>query len=56
MTKRLECFIEGCDATIEADTEDEVMERAAAHAAEAHPDLELDDDTVGAIRDAIVDV
>ena len=48
--------MEGCDATIEGDTEDEVLDRAAAHAAEAHPDLELDDETVGAIRDAIQDV
>ena len=56
MSKRLECFIEGCDATIEADTEDAVMDQAAAHAAEVHPDLELDEETVGAIRDAIQDV
>jgi predicted small metal-binding protein len=56
LSKRLECFIEGCDATIEADTEAAVMAQAEAHAAEVHPDLDLDEETVSAIRERIQDV
>jgi predicted small metal-binding protein len=56
MTKRLECFIEGCTAAIEADTEDVIMEQAASHAADAHPELELDEATLDSIRGAIQDV
>ena len=56
MTKRLDCIIEGCHATIEAETEDEIMEQAGAHASEAHPDVELDDETVSSIRAEIRDV
>ena len=55
MSKRLECVVEGCEATVEAETEDEVMERVQAHAADAHPDLELDEATVATIRGAIED-
>ncbi len=56
MTKRLECFIEGCEATIEAESESAVMAQAEAHAADAHPDLTLDEETVEAIRAQIRDV
>lgn len=56
MTKRLECVIEGCHATIEAESEDAVMAQVGAHAAGAHPDLELDDETVETIRSNIRDV
>jgi predicted small metal-binding protein len=56
MTKRLECVIDGCHATIEAETEEEVMTRAQEHAGEAHPDLELDPETVETIQGAIQDV
>jgi predicted small metal-binding protein len=56
MPKRLECFIEGCDATIEADSEAEVMAQVEAHAGDAHPDLELDEETVNAIQEQIRDV
>ncbi|MFT4923347.1 MAG: putative small metal-binding protein [Haloarculaceae archaeon] len=56
MTKRLECVIEGCDAAIEAETEEEVLAHAEEHAGEEHPDLELDDDTVETIQSAIQDV
>ena len=55
MTKRLECVIEGCHATIEAETEEEVMAQAQEHAGEAHPELELDPETVATIRGAIQD-
>jgi len=46
MAERLNRVIYGCEASIDADTEAEMVERAEAHAAEAHPDLELDDETV----------
>ena len=53
MTHRLSCPMEGCHATIEADSADEVMAAAEAHAADAHPDLVLDEATVSSLRDAI---
>jgi predicted small metal-binding protein len=56
MTKKLDCVIEGCHATIEAETEDEIMAQAQEHAGEAHPDLELDAETVASIRSQIQDV
>jgi predicted small metal-binding protein len=55
MTKTLDCPMDGCTAHIEAETEDEVMERAAEHAASAHPDVDLDDETVESIRSQIQD-
>lgn len=56
MPKHLDCVIEGCHASIEAETADEVMAQAQEHAASAHPDLELDDETVASIRSRIRDV
>lgn len=54
--KRLECIADGCDAVIEAETEDEVMEQAAEHASSDHPDLELDDATTKKIRENILTI
>lgn len=56
MAKRLDCFMEGCTATIEAETVAEVMSQVETHVADAHPDLELDDETVQTVRDHIQDV
>ncbi len=56
MTKRLECVVEGCDAVIEAETEDEVMDQASAHAEDAHPEMDLDEAAVASIRESIQDV
>lgn len=56
MTKRLNCIVEGCHATIEGESEEEVMGKATEHAQEEHPDVELDDETVGNIRSNIEDV
>lgn len=53
MGKELECVLEGCHATIEAETEEEIMSRATDHAAAAHPELELDDETVETLRSNI---
>lgn len=53
MTYQLDCVIDGCNASINEDSEEEVLETAEEHAAEAHPDLELDDETVEVIRENI---
>lgn len=53
MSKRLDCPLEGCHASIEGETEDEIMAQAEEHAASAHPDLELDAETVETIRSSI---
>lgn len=49
-------MIEGCHATIEGENEEAVMARAGAHAGEAHPELDLDEETTETIRSAIQDV
>jgi predicted small metal-binding protein len=54
--QRLECPIDGCSATIEAETEEAVMDQAEEHASSSHPDLELDDETVETIRSSIIQV
>lgn len=53
MTKRLDCPMDGCHASIEADSEEEIMNRAAEHAERAHPDLELDEETIADIKSKI---
>ncbi|AUV80507.1 hypothetical protein C2R22_01580 [Salinigranum rubrum] len=55
MSKRLDCPMEGCHASIEGETEEEIMAQAEAHAASAHPDLTLDEETAASIRSKIVD-
>lgn len=56
MSKRLSCPLDGCHATIEAETEEEVMDEAANHAGSAHPELDLDDAMVADLRAQIQDV
>ena len=56
MSKRLECVVEGCDATIEGESEDEVMEQAQSHAQREHPDLTLDEETIEMVRSNVRDV
>jgi predicted small metal-binding protein len=51
--QRLDCPIDGCHATIEAETVEDVMTRVRDHAESKHPDLELDDETVASIRSKI---
>ncbi|WP_254829856.1 DUF1059 domain-containing protein [Haloglomus salinum] len=53
MSKRLDCVIDGCQATVEAETEEELLEHVQAHAAEEHPDLELDEETVAVVKENI---
>ena len=56
MTKRLDCVVDGCDATIEGESEDEVMAQAQEHAQSEHPDMDIDDETADNIRSNIRDV
>lgn len=56
MTHELDCVIDGCEASISEDSEEAVLDRAEEHAAEAHPELELDDETVETIRENIEEV
>lgn len=56
MAKRLDCFMEGCTATIQAETEAEVMSQVEDHVADVHPDLELDRETVQTVRDHIQNI
>lgn len=56
MTMKLDCPLQGCHTSIEAETEQEVMAQVEDHAGSAHPDLELDDETVESIKSEIQDV
>ncbi|WP_372911986.1 DUF1059 domain-containing protein [Salinigranum sp.] len=56
MSKRLDCPMEGCHASIEGESEAEVMAQAEEHAATAHPELTLDEETAASIRSKIVEV
>lgn len=56
MALRLDCPVDGCEGVCEGDTEDVVMEQAAAHVEDAHPDLELDDATVEQLKADIHEV
>lgn len=53
--QRLECarLFEGCPGVVEGETADEVLEKAAAHAAEAHGVRQLDPATIEAAKGAI---
>jgi predicted small metal-binding protein len=53
---RLDCPVDGCHASIEGETEDDVMQQAQDHAADVHPEMELDDETVADIRSRIREV
>lgn len=53
MPMKLDCPLEGCHASIEAETEQEVMAQVEDHASSDHPDLELNEETVESIRSAI---
>jgi len=44
-----------CDWATSAETEDGVMANIQAHAAEVHPNIELTDELVAAVRGAIKD-
>ncbi|MDQ4094919.1 MAG: DUF1059 domain-containing protein [Actinomycetota bacterium] len=44
-----------CDGVIKAETDGEVMQQAAAHAADKHPELTLDEPTQAKLRSLIHD-
>ena len=52
MAYELRCADTGaqCPAEFRLESEDELMEHVALHAQRAHPDLSLDDATVGQIK------
>lgn len=56
MAKRLECPLSECHATIEAETERDVMARAERHLQESHPGLKLTDEMARHVRERIRDV
>lgn len=56
MSKRLDCPLTGCHETIDGETDEEVMGKAADHAQNAHPDVDLDDEMMQSIRSNIRDV
>lgn len=55
MTKTLRCgeVVPGCPAEVRADTEDEVLRQASAHARETHGIEQLDAATTDRMRAAI---
>jgi len=53
--KQLDCIVDGCSARIEGDSVEDVLDKAQEHARTAHPDLELDPQTVSEIRSNIRD-
>lgn len=58
MGKELHCgeIMEGCPEVIRGKTEEEVLEKGARHARDAHGVENLDDDTVRMVRSKIRDV
>ena len=47
--------VDGCPGVVSAETEDEVLSMAAAHAAEAHGMSDLSPEVVAAVRAGIVE-
>jgi len=55
MSYSLACgdIVDGCSATFEADSEDELMAAAGGHAAEAHGISEITPELAGQVKGAI---
>jgi predicted small metal-binding protein len=55
MTYALACgdVMPGCSATFEADSEEQLLEQVAPHAAEAHGIAEVTPDVLAAVKGAI---
>ncbi|MDQ4146075.1 MAG: DUF1059 domain-containing protein [Actinomycetota bacterium] len=55
--RELHCADAGldCEGVIKAESDDEVMQQAAAHAASEHPELTLDEPTQAKLRSLIHD-
>jgi len=56
MAQQLDCVVDGCTASITEETVEEVLEVAGDHAAEEHPDLELDEETIEMLKENIEEV
>jgi len=56
MAQQLDCVVEGCEASITEETVEKILEVAEGHAAEEHPDLELDEETVETLKENIEEV
>lgn len=56
MAMHLDCPADGCSASIDGETEESVLSQAEEHAAEAHPEMEMDDETVSMIKSHIREV
>jgi predicted small metal-binding protein len=56
MPRHLECVVDGCDAVIEADTDDAIIEQAKSHVQEEHSDMEVDDETERQLRSEITTI
>lgn len=57
MTKSIKCsdLFPGCDFQAEAETEDELLQKATAHAASVHDVTELTDEIVAQVKSCIRD-
>lgn len=57
MAYEFECrnVVPGCDGTVSGATRDEVLQAAAAHAADAHGMDELPDEVVATVQASIVE-
>ncbi len=57
MAKTMKCgdLMPGCDFVAHGESEDEVLQKAAAHAKEAHGIEEITDDLVAQVRGKIKD-
>ena len=57
MTKSIKCddLFPGCEFHAEADTEEELLQKAAAHAASVHDVTELTDEIVAQVKSCIRD-
>ncbi len=53
MALRLECIVSGCEAVVNSETEEEVMNQVAEHARDAHGLEEIDSAMAENIKSAI---
>lgn len=56
MAMELECSFGTCQATIQAETEQEVVARAKTHMCHSHPERVLDDETLDSIRSRMTEI